>query len=125
LNPIIKNIINLILNLLGEALGAIGNTSVIPILNEYSKDSIIEVAETCELALNRLKWIENDKINEENLSENPFASIDPAPPALIKDISILTKVLLNENASLFDRYRAMFSLRNLQTKESTLALIKG
>ncbi|XP_011497867.1 PREDICTED: deoxyhypusine hydroxylase [Ceratosolen solmsi marchali] len=109
----------------GEALGAIGNNCVIPILNEYSKESIVEVAETCELALNRLRWLNDTKIKDEDLLENPFASVDPAPPAQLKDIQMLTDVLLNENIPLFDRYRAMFSLRNLQTKESVHALAKG
>lgn len=112
-------------NLIGEALGAIGDTNVIPLLDEYSKDSTVEVAETCELALQRLKWIDNAKTTKENVSENPYASVDPAPPAETRDIKELTEVLMDENASLFDRYRAMFSLRNLRTEESVLALAKG
>lgn len=106
-------------------MGAIGDTSVIPILEEYSKDTVVEVAETCELALKRLQWIKNALANEQNLSENPYASVDPAPPAETKNLDELTKILLNESAPLFERYRAMFSLRNLQTKESILALSKG
>ena len=112
-------------NLIGEALGAIGDTSVIPILERYCNDPVIEVAETCELALKRLQWIDNPQKNEDNLSENPYASVDPAPPADTRNIDELTEVLLDEKASLFDRYRAMFSLRNLRTKESVLALSKG
>lgn len=106
-------------------MGAIGNASVIPILEEYSQDSSTEVAETCELALKRLKWIEDAKTKKLDLSENPYASVDPAPPAETEDINKLTEILLNENASLFERYRAMFSLRNLRSKESVLALSKG
>lgn len=121
----ISVILRLILNLIGEALGAIGDTSVIPLLDEYSKDSTVEVAETCELALQRLKWIDNAKTKEENLSENPYASVDPAPPAETRNVKELTDVLMDESASLFDRYRAMFSLRNLRTEESVLALGKG
>ncbi|XP_046486015.1 deoxyhypusine hydroxylase [Neodiprion pinetum] len=109
----------------GEALGAIGDISVIPILEEYSKDPVVEVAETCQLALDRLKWISNSKNTSQNLSANPFASVDPAPPAAIKDVAELKHVLLDEKASLFDRYRAMFSLRNLRTDESVLALAEA
>jgi len=109
----------------GEALGAIGDTSVIPLLETYSKDPAVEVAETCELALKRLKWIENAKAKEQNLSENPYASVDPAPPAETKNIEELTKVFLDDSAPLFERYRAMFSLRNICSEESVLALAKG
>ncbi|OXU24400.1 hypothetical protein TSAR_012889 [Trichomalopsis sarcophagae] len=110
----------------GEALGAIGDTNVISVLEEYSKDPTVEVAETCELALKRLKWIESQgETKEKDLSKNPYASVDPAPPAQTKNVKELTDILLDEKASLFERYRAMFSLRNLRTEESVLALAKG
>lgn len=109
---------------LGEALGAIGEPSVIPLLEKYREDSVSEVAETCELALNRLRWL-NSTSNAESLSKNPYSSIDPAPPVEITDVNSLKEILLDESKSLFDRYRAMFTLRNLRTKESVLALTKG
>lgn len=108
----------------GEALGAIGDTSVIPLLEKYCKDPVPEVAETCELALNRLRWL-NSNDNDKDLQSNPYSTIDPAPPAKITDVSVLKDILLNESKSLFDRYRAMFSLRNLGTTESILALAEG
>lgn len=105
----------------GEALGAIGDPCVIPVLKEYSTDPIIEVAETCQLALHRLEWLELNK----DTSKSPYMSIDPAPPAESKDVNLLKEILLNENASLFDRYRAMFSLRNLHSSETILSLGEG
>ncbi|XP_011164290.2 deoxyhypusine hydroxylase [Solenopsis invicta] len=108
----------------GEALGAIGDTSVIPLLEKYCKDPVPEVAETCELALNRLRWL-NSNDNDKDLQSNPYSTIDPAPPAKITDVSVLKDILLDESKSLFDRYRAMFSLRNLGTTESILALAEG
>ncbi|XP_015610203.1 deoxyhypusine hydroxylase [Cephus cinctus] len=109
----------------GEALGAIGDPTAIPILETYTKDSVIEVAETCQLALDRLKWLADLHNTSEGLIKSPYASVDPAPPAESKNVEILKKSLLDENASLFDRYRAMFSLRNLNTKESIDALGAG
>lgn len=106
-------------------MGAIGDASVISVLEEYSKDPVTEVAETCQLALERLKWLEKSKQSSEELPENPYASVDPAPPMSISDVDNLRKHLLDENASLFDRYRAMFTLRNLRTEESVLALAAG
>jgi deoxyhypusine monooxygenase len=108
----------------GEALGAIASPDVKEILEEYSDDSVIEVAETCQLALGRIKWL-NEFSQSEKLSENPYASVDPAPPSQETDVTVLKQMLQDENLNLFDRYRAMFSLRNLNTPESTLALSEG
>jgi deoxyhypusine monooxygenase len=109
--------------ILGEALGAIGNPSVIEILEKYAKDPVIEVAETCEIALERVKWLQK----KENLNDdNPYASVDPTPP-MDKQQSVeeLREILLDENRSLFERYRAMFSLRNQRNKECVLAISAG
>lgn len=62
------------------------------------------------------------------MSSNPFSSVDPAPPLCGEDdhsVSHLTQILMDDSASLFQRYRAMFSLRNMQTDESVIALTKG
>lgn len=109
----------------GEALGAIGDSKVIPILEEYSKDPLPEVAETCELALRRLQWLDDPESGNEKLSNNPYASVDPAPPCEMKSVDELKTILLDENESLFNRYRAMFALRNIRTNESTLAIAEG
>lgn len=57
--------------------------------------------------------------------ENPYSSVDPAPPAPRKSVPELREQLLDESLSLFDRYRAMFTLRNLGTEEAVLALGDG
>ncbi|KAG5672451.1 hypothetical protein PVAND_002578 [Polypedilum vanderplanki] len=108
----------------GEALGAIGNPNCIDILAEYSKDPVVEVAETCEIALDRIKWLqEKEKLND----NNPYASVDPSPPLAdqTKSVAELQKILMNEDESLFNRYRAMFSLRNMRTKEAIIAICSG
>lgn len=108
----------------GEALGAIGCPSVIELLEKYSKDPVIEVAETCQIALDRVKWEQEKEKIEDN---NPYASVDPSPPMVDKkkSVSELQKILMDENDTLFNRYRAMFSLRNLRTKEAVLAIASG
>ena len=108
-----------------EALGAIGSQNVVEILLKFAKDPVIEVAETCELALERIRWLQNQESNTVNEEKSPYSSVDPAPPSVEKDVNKLRQTLLDESTSLFDRYRAMFSLRNLQTKESVLALADG
>lgn len=110
----------------GEALGAIGSPEVLNVLREYSSDPQIEVAETCQLALQRIEWL-NEKSSQEskNLSTNPYKSIDPAPPSQTEDTETLKNILLDESRSLFERYRAMFSLRNKGDEDSVLALADG
>ncbi|XP_066583872.1 deoxyhypusine hydroxylase [Prorops nasuta] len=108
----------------GEALGAIGDSNVIPILEEYSNDNIVEVRETCQIALDRLKWLESSD-RPDKLEKSPYMSVDPAPPADVDNVSSLTKTLMDEKASLFDRYQAMFALRNLHTDESIIAISEG
>lgn len=44
----------------GEALGAIGDKSVLDILKKYSADEFPEVAETCQLAYQRIEWVHSE-----------------------------------------------------------------
>lgn len=112
----------------GEALGAIGDTVVLDLLKEYSQDPVIEVAETCQLAVRRLEWLQNGgekQLDESNTDKNPYCSVDPAPPAVRRGVKELRSVLLDETLPLFERYRAMFALRNLGNEEAVLALGDG
>ncbi|XP_059687867.1 deoxyhypusine hydroxylase [Gavia stellata] len=106
----------------GEALGAIGNPDVLDILKRYSEDPVVEVAETCQLAVRRLEWLQE---NKQEPSRSPYLSVDPAPPAEETDVAKLRETLLDESCSLFDRYRAMFALRNLGGQAAVLALADG
>ncbi|XP_018575687.1 deoxyhypusine hydroxylase [Anoplophora glabripennis] len=104
-----------------EALGAIGSSEVIQILEKFKNDPAIELAETCELALERIKWMQISN-NLKSLQKNPYNSVDPAPPFDSSNEIDLRAILLDENSNLFQRYRAMFSLRNLQTSEAVRTL---
>nr|NVI76076.1 nero [Cucujiformia] len=105
-----------------EALGAIASERAVSHLQKYKNDEIIEVSETCELALDRMKWLKSSSGESAKLSKSSFNSVDPAPPALIEDVEHLRSVLFNEKESLFNRYRAMFSLRNIETPEAVKVL---
>jgi len=110
----------------GEALGAIGDTSVLPMLIKIRDEDKEEVViDTCKLAVERLQWIQNGRGESENLSTNPYASTDPAPPACEDNPEKLKNTLLDENLSLFKRYRAMFALRNKGDDTSILSLGEG
>ncbi|KAJ1350973.1 Deoxyhypusine hydroxylase [Parelaphostrongylus tenuis] len=104
-----------------EALGAIGDSSAETILLEHRKDPCQEVAETCELALRRLKWIKEtgDK------TESPYQSIDPTAAAAEDDVGELKSTLVDTSKLLWDRYCAMFKLRNINTDASIKALGQG
>ncbi len=110
-------------------MGAIGiNTDrVQSVLTKFAQDPRPEVAETCVLALDRLDWLEKKKnaAVAENISENPYYSVDPAPPHTQRDVAFLRAQLLNEELPMFERYRAMFQLRNDGTDEAVLALCEG
>lgn len=108
----------------GEAIGAIGSKEAVALMEKYSTHKVREIAETCQLALENIHWL-HKKEKEGSLSSNPYASVDPAPPMQDAGIEELVGNLLDEKDTLFRRYRAMFTLRNIGTTESVLALCKG
>ena len=54
-----------------------------------------------------------------------YGSVDPAPPSPITRVSKLTERLCDEGLPMFQRMRAVFSLRNERSDEACLALCKG
>lgn len=110
-----------------EALGAIGNRKSLDILHKYlnlENESRV-VKETCELAIAKI-CLEGSADKDEKYS-NKFSSIDPAPAFEENESTVkeLERILLDSTRPLFERYRAMFSLRNLGDTEAVLALSKG
>uniref|UniRef100_A0A914UZJ4 Deoxyhypusine hydroxylase n=1 Tax=Plectus sambesii TaxID=2011161 RepID=A0A914UZJ4_9BILA len=111
----------------GEALGAIGDMSSLDILDKYATDPLPEVSETCQLAAKKIRWAMTSK---EKLSSNPYYSVDPTPPvnnAQEKETGIekLGQILTDTSLPLWERYRAMFSLRNIGTDAAIKALGQG
>lgn len=101
-----------------EAMGAIGDSSSLPILTEYLQDPEVSVRETCELAIG--------KIRQDGQLENrqgEYGTVDPTPSMIISmhdsngpitsaDLVKMRTQLLDPEKSLFERYRAMFGLRD-------------
>ncbi|EMG50553.1 LIA1 Deoxyhypusine hydroxylase [Candida maltosa Xu316] len=113
-----------------EALGALGDKESLPLLTEYlENDPSIEIRQTCELAIDRIHWENSDKAKTEVLEKNIFSSVDPAPPLATNTstdkVEKLQVILNDQEAPLFERYRAMFRLRDLGTDEACLALASG
>lgn len=109
----------------GEALAAIGTIDSLEILQKYSNDSVIEVAQTCQLGVNKLK-LQNNYNDHSSNGGNKFTSIDPAPPTLdIENVSKLGQMLRDKDLNLFERYKAMFALRNINSQDSVEELGKS
>ena len=102
-----------------EALGAIGAEGTLPVLKEFLGDKVEVVRETAEIAVARIEWAERQKrsaTGAEITKQSDFASVDPAPPVEVggvHQIEELQRQLMDAGRNLFERYRAMFALRDL------------
>ena len=102
-----------------KALGALGDISSLETMLQMKDDEEepVVVRETCDIAVDRIRWAHSDSKETEALKQSHFASIDPAPPlpssSETPSIPDLQKTLLDTTQSLFQRYRAMFALRDL------------
>lgn len=118
-----------------EALGNMSDENTVRLIEQYRTNNceISEmVIETCELAQDLIKWNKETNYGESeniDLKKLKFKTNDPAPPfnytadTSYADIANLTRILLdNENYTLFVRYRAMFTLRELNTEASCVAI---
>ena len=115
-------------------MGAISSTDSIPILRQYLSDDNVSVRETCEIALAKIEY-DHGLAHGERTARSRYDSIDPAPPlamhgtsaAAVESVPDLRAKLLDTSASLFERYRAMFGLRNLASADdaAVLALADG
>ncbi|CAI9089321.1 OLC1v1023879C1 [Oldenlandia corymbosa var. corymbosa] len=108
-----------------EALGAIALERNIPLLKKsLVSDPAQEVRETCELALSRIEDIKNVKVDvPSRIDASPYLSVDPAAPASGRSICELRGTLLDEEKSMYERYAALFALRNNGAEEAVSAII--
>jgi deoxyhypusine monooxygenase len=113
----------------GEALGSLGSQTAVPVLLAHcTPETPVEVRETCELAVARLRWeanLEAEQAKEYCTVMSVYGSVDPAPALTEVPLPELKARLLDRSRSLFDRYKAMFALRNLNSKDSVEALCEG
>jgi deoxyhypusine monooxygenase len=121
-----------------EAVGAFGLPKTRAILEEFSHDQEPEVRDTCILALDRLAWKESQRaeacaageacaaekapharqLTEQELDMSLFNSVDPAPPLIGLELEELAVALRDAQRPLFERYGALFALRNMATDEA-------
>jgi len=117
-----------------EALANMNFEGTMKELKSLEGDLHSMVSETVFLAEKLIEW--NTKTNHgetEGLDLNALSisTNDPAPPFNWKkepkyaDVETLGEILLdNQNYDLFERYRAMFTLRELQSEEAVVALAR-
>ncbi|KAG5648330.1 deoxyhypusine hydroxylase [Asterophora parasitica] len=126
-----------------EAMGAISVSTSVPILKEFLSDPERSVRETCEIAIAKIEWDNSEEGQKhlKGLKEDVaplYTSIDPAPATsgLLSGapkpddvspsrIAELQAKLLDTKLPLFERYRAMFALRNIGTAAAVDALASG
>mmetsp|Transcript_6026 Transcript_6026/g.16795 ORF Transcript_6026/g.16795 Transcript_6026/m.16795 type:complete len:338 (+) Transcript_6026:168-1181(+) len=110
----------------GEALGAICTEPCLEPLRAHLEDPCQEVAETCQLAVQRVEYFaeRNGQAGADAATDpSPYASVDPTPAAPSSvPVDELRRMLLDEKEKMFERYRALFALRNRGGKEACQAL---
>ena len=118
----------------GEALGAIAAQRSVSVLEAAiaANPNSPEIGQTCQLALDHMQWKSNGG-DASGIEEpmacacmlSPYSSIDPAPPHpkhAAMSASEIGAILRDETLPLFERYRAMFSLRNKGEEDCVLEL---
>ena len=118
-----------------EALGAIGSERSKMVLEKVRSDNegIPELAETCQIALDVMAWRESGGDPDDMPAAcacmlNPYSSVDPAPPHpshATKSTAELGDTLCDAALPIFDRYRAMFSLRNIGGSDAVSQLCRA
>ncbi|KAL6710292.1 deoxyhypusine hydroxylase [Coniothyrium glycines] len=104
-----------------EALGALSDKGSLDLLKRLRDDvkEVDVVRETCDIAVDRIEWEHGLQKDQEKLKKSDFTSVDPAPPlpqgSEKPSIDDLEKTLLDTSLPLFQRYRAMFALRDLSS----------
>ncbi|CAZ83985.1 unnamed protein product [Tuber melanosporum] len=115
-----------------EALGALAHAESLPLLEKYLNDPEEVVRQTCELSIARINWVSSQKDGEGGSKDGSgqegglFAGVvDPAPPAGGGNVEELQRTLNDQGTDLFERYRVMFRLRDIGSKEAVDALASG
>lgn len=107
-----------------EALGALTHPDALEVLKKYAEDPAREVAETCQLALSRVQYFAENSGATDN-SDSAYLSVDPAPPFPPAPVNEQKEKLLSQTLPIFDRYRAMFALRDDGSEAAVLALCEA
>ncbi|KAJ1848643.1 deoxyhypusine hydroxylase [Coemansia sp. RSA 2708] len=110
-----------------ESLGAISDPEVIPELEKYVDDACRPLAETCVLAIEKIRFDHSEAAQQQDpRARSSYASIDPVPATTAtRSVAELQRILCDESLGLWKRYRAMFALREIGSDAAVLALAAG
>ncbi|KAJ1913111.1 deoxyhypusine hydroxylase [Mycoemilia scoparia] len=111
-----------------ESLGAISQLDTIPELEKFLNDDCKPLADTCLLAIEKIKYDHSpDKQKEDPAPEEAVhTSIDPVPATTnTKSIAELRTMLCDQEAPLWKRYRALFALRDINNDDAVHALAEA
>ena len=122
---------SIVLHEAAEALGNISSNNNKKLLEKFLdfEDDIIK--ETCEISVKNLEWLKNtDEGKTEGLNnlDLVYHTNDPSPPFNFKNdkfystIDNIKRIMHDENESLFNRYRAIFNLREFNNESAVDAL---
>ena len=97
-------------------------------LEKYLDDECKPLAETCVLAIEKIKY--DHSPDAQKLDPAPrdsiHESIDPVPATTVtRSVPELRKTLCDQEAPLWKRYRALFALRDINDVEAVEALAEG
>jgi deoxyhypusine monooxygenase len=118
-----------------EAMGAICNPTVLPVLEAFSDAKHPpEVHETCRLSVSRIRLVLAEAKAMDSAGDVAghrvlYGSVDPAPPTTVagdaESVAGLRRILCDVSLDMFERYRAMFALRNIGGDNAVRALCDG
>lgn len=128
-NP--KKYNSIVLHEAAEALGNINSDNNLFLLEKFLdyEDEIIK--ETCEIAVENINWMKNTNYGETeglNKCNLIYCTNDPAPPFNYKQndqyktIDQIKEILFNPITSYFNKYRALFTLREFNNDDAVDAL---
>ena len=112
----------IVLHEAAEALGNINFEFNKTLLNKFIDSPLEIIKETCEISIENLNWMnltkngETEGLHQVNLI---YKTNDPAPPFNFKketkysDLDFLSKLMHDPSETKFNRYRAIFTLREL------------
>jgi deoxyhypusine monooxygenase len=121
----------IVLHEAAEALGNISSENNLTLLEKFLDYDEEIIKETCEISVENINWIKatNDGETEGlNKLKLIYHTNDPAPPfnfktnPLYSDIQSIRKIMHDEKDTLYNRYRALFTLREFNNDEAVSIL---
>lgn len=122
---------SIVLHEAAEALGNISSENNKKLLERFVDYDDEIIRETCEISVANLEWMistDNGKAEGLDKEELEYKTNDPAPPFNFKkdeqyrDLTKISKIMHDEKETMFNRYRAIFTLREMNTDEAVKVL---